>query len=68
MEVREDDENFKNDVDYMFEEIELGSVAFAEKYNLEKPADEDIIPSEPNNFAVTQYRKYKLAAGVIKYR
>ncbi|MCD8214452.1 MAG: type IV secretory system conjugative DNA transfer family protein [Clostridiales bacterium] len=62
MEVREDDENFKNDVDYMFEEIELGSVAFAEKYNLEKPADEDIIPSEPNNFAVDQYKKYKLAA------
>ena len=43
-ETREDDENFKNAVDLMFEEL-------AEK--------------EPEHFAVKQYRKYKLAAGVI---
>lgn len=62
MEVREEDENFKNEVDYMFEEIEIGSEAFAEKYNMDKPSGEDILPPEPNNFAVAQYKKYKLSA------
>ena len=45
MEVREDDEEFKNPVDLMFDALE------AEK---------------PNHFAVRQYKKYKLAAGVIE--
>ncbi len=44
MEVREDDEEFKNPVDLMFEELE--------KQN-------------PDHFAVRQYAKYKLAAGVV---
>ena len=44
MEVREDDEEFKNPVDLMFDALE------AEK---------------PNHFAVRQYKKYKLAAGVV---
>ena len=44
MEVREDDEEFQNPVDIMFE-------------NLEK--------RKPKHFAVRQYKKYKLAAGVI---
>ena len=44
MEVREDDENFKNNVDLAFEELEA---------------------REPDHFAVRQYKKYKLAAGVI---
>lgn len=44
MEVREDDEEFQNPVDIMFE-------------NLEK--------KNPKHFAVRQYKKYKLAAGVI---
>ncbi len=44
-EVREEDESFKNAVDYMFEALE------------EKDAE---------HFAVKQYKKYKLAAGVIK--
>lgn len=43
MEVREDDEEFKNAVDLMFEEL-------AKK--------------DPEHFAVRQYAKYKLAAGV----
>jgi len=43
-EVREDDEEFKNPVDLMFD-------ALAER--------------EPDHFAVRQYKKYKLAAGVI---
>ena len=45
MEVREDDEEFKNPVDLMFEEL-------AEQ--------------NPDHFAVRQYAKYKLAAGVIR--
>lgn len=44
LEVREDDEEFKNPVDYMFDELEEKS---------------------PDHFAVRQYKKYKLAAGVI---
>ena len=47
MDVREDDEEFQNPVDIMFE-------------NLEK--------KNPKHFAVRQYKKYKLAAGVINYK
>ena len=43
-EAREDDENFKNPVDLMFDELEQ---------------------KDPNHFAVRQYKKYKLAAGVV---
>lgn len=43
MEVREDDEEFKNPVDMMFDEL-------AEQ--------------NPDHFAVRQYAKYKLAAGL----
>lgn len=46
-EVREEDENFKNAVDYMFDALEK---------------------EKPNHFAVKQYKKYKLAAGVIELR
>ena len=42
-ETREDDENFKNAIDLIFEELEA---------------------DEPDHFAVKQYKKYKLAAGV----
>ena len=45
--VREDDEDYQNPVDLMFEELEK---------------------KEPNHFAVRQYKKYKLAAGVINYK
>lgn len=44
MEVREDDETFKNPVDLLFDELEQ---------------------KEPDHFAVRQYKKYKLAAGVV---
>ena len=44
MEVREDDESFKNAVDYMFDGLERRN---------------------PNHFAVRQYKKYKLASGVV---
>ena len=44
MEVREDDEKFKNIVDLMFDKL-------AEK--------------DPEHFAVRQYQKFSLAAGVV---
>ncbi len=43
METREDDEDFKNHVDQLFDELEQ---------------------RDPQHFAVRQYRKFKLAAGV----
>lgn len=46
-EVREDDEEYQNPVDLLFEELE---------------------EKEPEHFAVRQYRKYKLAAGVISLK
>ena len=47
MEVREDDEEFQNPVDMMFEALEK---------------------KKPNHFAVRQYKKYKLAAGVVCFK
>ena len=44
MEVHEDDEEFQNNVDLLFEELEK---------------------EKPDHFAVRQYKKYKLAAGVV---
>ena len=44
MEVREDDEEFQNQVDLMFD---------------------DLAKEKPDHFAVRQYKKYKLAAGVV---
>lgn len=47
MEVREDDEEYKNPVDKLFDELE---------------------EKDPNHFAVRQYKKYRLAAGVVCFR
>ena len=47
MEVREDDEDFQNPVDLMFEALER---------------------KNPNHFAVRQYKKFKLAAGVVSLK
>ena len=47
MEVREDDEDFQNPVDLMFEALEK---------------------AKPNHFAVRQYKKFKLAAGVVSLK
>ena len=46
-EARKDDEEFKNPVDLMFDELE---------------------EREPDHFAVKQYKKYKLAAGVVSLK
>lgn len=45
MEVREDDETFKNAVDLLFDDLEA---------------------ENPEHFAVRQYKKFKLAAGVVE--
>ena len=60
MEVREDDEEYKNAVDLMFDELESRkpnhfAVRQYKKYKL--------AAGKPNHFAVRQYKKYKLAAG-----
>lgn len=47
MEVKEDDEDFLNAVDYMFKGLEQ---------------------RKPDCFAVKQYKKYKLASGVVCFR
>ena len=47
MEVHEDDESFKNPVDYLFDHLK---------------------ETQPEHFAVRQYEKYKLAAGVVCYK
>ena len=50
MKVSESDENYKNAVDVMFEELEFG--------NPEKGKE-----PQPNHFAVRQYRKFSIGAG-----
>ena len=47
MEVREDDETFKNAVDLLFDALEQ---------------------KDPDHFALRQYKKYKLAAGVVSLK
>ena len=47
MEVKEDNENFMNAVDYMFKGLEK---------------------RKPDCFAVKQYKKYKLASGVVSLK
>jgi len=50
MKVNENDDNYKNAVDVMFEELEYGN----------PEADKE---PQPNHFAVRQYAKFRLAAG-----
>ena len=52
-ETREEDEDFENAIDLMFKDIEFGN-------------DEEGIEADPDSFALRQYHKYKLAAGVIR--
>ena len=59
MEVREEDETFMNSVDYIFEELELGTKEFYRKYNMEIEPDREIKPPQPEHFALSQYKKYK---------
>ena len=53
MEVHEEDENYKNAVDFIFEKLEKGDPKKGTK-------------PQPQHFAVRQYKKYKLAAGEIR--
>ena len=66
MEVREDDETYKNAVDYLFDGLENGIPLLDEdgKTVLDKDGNPEWeSPPQPQHFAVRQYKKYLLAAG-----
>ena len=78
-EVREGDESFKNAVDLLFEAYETGTepeyktdengelqIIYDPKTN--KPIMRQVSEPHPDSFCVRQYKKYKLAAGVIELR
>jgi hypothetical protein len=68
MEVREEDETYKNAVDYLFDGLENGIPLVDEDGNAvldENGNPEWESPPQPNHFAVRQYKKYLLAAGVV---
>jgi hypothetical protein len=68
MEVREEEETFQNAVDIVFERLEKGiPMLDADGNQIEDANGENVYkkPPQPNHFAVRQYKKYKLAAGVI---
>ena len=63
MEVRENDETFMNAIDYAFEELEIGTEEFNKRHNFTRKDGDKIKEPKPEHFAVSQYKKYKLAAG-----
>ena len=63
MEVRENDESYMNPIDYAFKELEIGTVEFNKQYNFKSEPGDKIIEPQPEHFAVSQYRKFKLGAG-----
>ncbi|MCL1998299.1 MAG: type IV secretory system conjugative DNA transfer family protein [Turicibacter sp.] len=71
MEVREDDENFKNPIDLMFDCLAMGEEKALDRYH-ERDENGEIVkykrlnlnlPVDPEHFCVTQYEYFKLAAG-----
>jgi type IV secretion system protein VirD4 len=68
MEVREEEETFQNAVDIVFERLEKGKPLLdADGQQVVDGNGEKLYtkPPQPNHFAVRQYKKYKLAAGVV---
>jgi type IV secretion system protein VirD4 len=66
MEVREEDETYKNAVDYLFDGLENGIPAVDEDGNTVLDENGNTVwesPPQPQHFAVRQYKKYLLAAG-----
>ncbi len=63
MEVRENDETFMNAIDYAFEELDIGTEEFNKRHNFTQKDGDKIKEPKPEHFAVSQYKKYKLAAG-----
>ena len=52
-----------NAIDYAFEELEIGTVEFNKRHNFTRKDGDKIKEPKPEHFAVSQYKKYKLAAG-----
>ena len=68
MEVREEDETYKNAVDYLFEELENGKPLVDDNGDIVLDRNGNPkweLEPQPQHFAVRQYAKYKLAAGVV---
>ena len=66
MEVREDDDTYKNAVDYLFDGLENGIPMTDEDGNPILNDNGETVwetPPQPQHFAVRQYKKYSLAAG-----
>ncbi len=66
MEVREDDETYKNAVDYLFDGLENGIPEVDEDGNPILDENGNTVwetPPQPQHFAVRQYKKFLLAAG-----
>jgi type IV secretion system protein VirD4 len=68
MEVHEEDESFQNPVDIIFERLEKGIPEVDDEGRPVFDCNGNatwVREPKPNHFAVRQYAKYKLAAGVI---
>jgi type IV secretion system protein VirD4 len=66
MEVREEDETYKNAVDYLFDGLENGIPLTDDDGNPILDENGNTVwetPPQPQHFAVRQYKKYLLAAG-----
>jgi hypothetical protein len=69
MEVHEEDESFQNPVDIIFERLEKGMPELSESGELVVDTSGKAVfirPPQPDHFAVRQYKKYRLAAGLIQ--
>ena len=66
MEVREEDETYKNAVDYLFDGLENGIPLVDDEGKPVLDENGETVwesPPQPQHFAVRQYKKYLLAAG-----
>jgi type IV secretion system protein VirD4 len=68
MEVYEENESYENGVDRIFEGLEKGRPMLDEEKRPVYDGEGNVVRTtepQPQHFAVRQYKKYKLAAGVI---
>jgi type IV secretion system protein VirD4 len=68
MEVHEEDDSYMNAVDFLFERLEKGVPLLDDEDNPVIDENGSVVwefEPHPQHFAVRQYKKYKLAAGVV---